>query len=346
MSNKWLNLFPDAERTKADFYLDGDAAYGAIIEAVNTAESADHYIYILGWMLDIDLRLSADEPDSSLYTRLSRAAAKGVEIRILIWDNPTPKLSKMANDAILRLNKLPNTRVFIDEYTFTPAASKALLKKIAPFITRLIHYVGLNFRPAMLNNADLPFLNMIFRGLGLINLQTIGAHHEKVTIVKGNSGLIAFCGGIDYNENRVITTIGSMPFRFPYLHDVACRLQGPAAYEVLQKFKLRWSHHPQASRESLLGSGEQKDKAALAPYPYCNVVGTFNSQDGRERIRSLKKAYLEIIDAAERYVYIEDQYLVNVDVAKHINARLKRPSFERAIFIIQELGRERRHFYS
>ena len=343
MANKWLNLFPDAERTKADFYLDGEAAYRAMIEAIDTAESADHYIYILGWMLDIDLQLSADNPDSSLYKLLSRAANKatnkaankGVEIRILIWDNPTPELTKMANDAIPRLNKLSNTKAFIDEYTFSPARSKALLQKIAPFVTRLINYVGLNFMPMVLNNADLPFMNIIYRGLGLINLQTIGAHHEKVTIVKGKAGLVAFCGGIDYNENRVYTTIGGMDFRIPYLHDVACRLQGPAAYDVLQKFKLRWNHHPQASRETLLGADEQKAKPANTPYPYCTVVGTYNSQDGREKIRSLKKAYLDIIDSADKFIYIEDQYLVNIDVAKHINARLKRPSFERAIFVIQ-----------
>jgi phosphatidylserine/phosphatidylglycerophosphate/cardiolipin synthase-like enzyme len=336
MTNKWLKLFPDAERTKADFQLDGEAAYAAMLKAIDTADSDGHYIYILGWMLDINVQLTANEPDSSLYKHLADAAARGVEIRILIWDNPIPDYAKMANDVIPRLNKLPKTKVFIDEYTYFPPQSKALLQKIAPYLTKFISYISAQFRPEVLQNADLPFMYMIYRLLGVINLQTIGAHHEKVTIVKGKDGLIAFCGGIDYNKNRVITTLAKKDYRFPYLHDTACRLQGPAAHEVLQKFTLRWKNHPVASREALLGANETKPKPSPAPYPYCKVVGTYNSVDGKQKIRTLKKAYFDIVDAAEKYIYIEDQYLVNVEVAQHINARLKLSSFERAIFVIQD----------
>ena len=177
-------------------------------------------------------------------------------------------------------------------------------------------------------NYDVPGSYILYRLLTLINQQTIGAHHEKLVIVKGNEGLIAFCGGIDFNKNRVISTVDwpeagvfksksvKRAFRFPYYHDNACRLQGPAAYDVLQKFKKRWNNHPVANKERLLGSNEAKPKERVAPYPYTKVVGTYNSPDGRDKDRSLQEAYLKIIENAESYIYIEDQYLVNLDVAR------------------------------
>ncbi len=39
--------------------------------------------------------------------------------------------------------------------------------------------------------------------------------------------------------------------------------------------------------------------------------------------RTFKDAYLKIIDNAEKYIYIEDQYLVSMVVAERINKRLK-----------------------
>ena len=336
MVNKWLKLFADAERTKADFLVDGEAAYDSMLQAIDTAVGDEHYIYILGWMLDINLQLVANDPTSTLYQRLAAAARRGVEIRILVWDNLIPDYAQMANSFIPLLNLLPKTKAFIDEYTYFPPQSKALLQKIAPYLKNFIQYIAGQFRPEVLQNSDLPFMYMIYRMIGIINWPTIGAHHEKVTIVKGRDGLIAFCGGIDYNKNRVITSISKKDYRFAYYHDTACRLQGPAAYEVLQKFSLRWKNHPRAKSETLLGTNEQKPKPSPAPYPYCKVVGTYNSPDGRTKVRTLKKAYLDILDAAEKYIYIEDQYLVNVEVAQHINARLKDPHFERAIFVIQD----------
>jgi phosphatidylserine/phosphatidylglycerophosphate/cardiolipin synthase-like enzyme len=340
---KWLKLFPDAKRNKADFLLDGEAYYKSVIQAMEMAKTKSDYIYILGWMLDIDLQLVNGDKDKTLFKILEKAAKKDVEIRILIWDNLIPGYAKMHNAAIPRLNALPNTKVFIDEHTFFPAASKQLIAKIAPYITTLINKYGkLLFKHGAIleKNLDIPPSYIIYRLLGLINQKTIGAHHEKVVVVKNEEGLTAFCGGIDFNKNRVISTVerGSikMDVRFPYYHDNACRLQGPAAFDVLEKFKKRWANHPVANKTALRGQSESKPKEFSASNPFAKTVGTFNSLDGKIKDRSLKDAYLKIIENAESYIYIEDQYLVNLEVAQILNKKIKESGFQRLILAIQD----------
>lgn len=347
---RWLKLFPDAKRSKADFLLDGDDYFTSVVRALETARTQYDYIYILGWMLDLDFELVKVDKDKTLFKLLKNAAERNVEIRILIWDNLIPKYAQLHADAVPRLNQLPNTRAFIDEHTFFPPKSKQLIQQIAPYIADLIRKYGhiLTSPAARLEeNFDVPASYILYRLLFLINQQTIGAHHEKVVIVKGEEGLIAFCGGIDFNKNRVISTLAEKKhglgvttpkaeFRFPYYHDTACRLQGPAALEVLQRFKRRWRNHPVAKKESLRGENEAQPKERPAPYPYTKVVGTYTRPDGREKDRSLSEAYLAIVENAQSYIYLEDQYLVNLDVARALNKKIKDPNFRKLTLAIQD----------
>jgi phosphatidylserine/phosphatidylglycerophosphate/cardiolipin synthase-like enzyme len=338
--NKWLELFHDAKRSPADFLIDGEEYFESVIRAMETAQDRSHYIYILGWMLDIYFQLVKSDKNKNLFKLLYERAARGVEIRILVWDNLIPKYAQLHKLALEQLSHFPNIKIFLDEHTFFPLASKQQIRKIAPAVIGAIQKYGhLLMHPGARfgKNAEVPGSYVLYRLLQLLNQQTIGAHHEKVVIVKGREGLIAFCGGIDFNENRVLSEVAEKKaMRFPYYHDNACRLRGPAAYDVLQRFKRRWNNHPVAKKIRLLGANETKPKEAVAPYPYVKVVGTYNSPDGKEKDRSLRKAYLKIIENAEKYIYIEDQYLVNLDVAKVLNTKIKESNFENLIIAIQD----------
>ena len=67
---------------------------------------------------------------------LSDAAGRGVEIRILVWDYVLENYAKMLQDALPRLNKLPNTAVFEDDHTYSPPktvqAIQADLRRTSP----------------------------------------------------------------------------------------------------------------------------------------------------------------------------------------------------------------------
>jgi phosphatidylserine/phosphatidylglycerophosphate/cardiolipin synthase-like enzyme len=238
-----------------------------------------------------------------------------------------------------RLNNLANTKAFIDSETFFPQTSKDIILKLRPYIIEIVKKYGplLGFDPS---DTVTPFF-VLRRIGGLLATQSIGAHHEKVIIVKGKFGkeskLVAFCGGMDINKNRVISEIKGTEYRFPYYHDVACRLEGPAAHQILQRFKRRWKNHPQASQVSILGENESEPIESLAPYPFATSVGTFNSVMGKvQPDRSGRDAYLKIIENAKSYIYIEDQYMVNLDVAKALNKKIKENGFSKLTLAIQD----------
>ena len=258
MATQWLKLFKGAERSAAAFLLDGEATFEAIATAIATADSPDHFIYFLGWMVDTEFPLvdfkypggpqrtsNTPKAGQKLYELLGASRLKEVEIRALIWDNPLyPDEIKLALD---RLNRLPNSKVFADHHTYFPADSQRVLKYLADSVKAL--YRGLGLRAS--TDKERYYESVLLEPWG--TYRNLGAHHDKVVIVNGRDGLIAFCGGLDFNSNRVTKTINGREYRFPSYHDTACRLWGPAAYDVLQKFKRRWSNHPVAGSWTCAG---------------------------------------------------------------------------------------------
>jgi phosphatidylserine/phosphatidylglycerophosphate/cardiolipin synthase-like enzyme len=337
--SRWKKFFPDAVRTRANFLLDGPNYFMAVTDAIERAKSSDHYIYILGWMLDIDFAL-IKPGTASLYSLLSQAAQRGVEVRILVWDNFTPDYINLAARNIPRLNALANTKAFLDAYTYFPKASKDALAKMAPTIEEVVQKYGYLLPEVQRTYGEMPVLDLLMKLSFLLNARTLGAHHEKVVIVKNELGLNAFCGGMDFNTNRVTVSVPSGDvFRteYPSLHDAAAQMTGAAAWQVLQRFKRRWQANHEASAESLRGMNEPKPPAeADFDYPFVQVVGTWNSVDGTGRDRSLMTAYLNIVKNAQKFIYIEDQYMVNLEVAKVLNAKIKEDQFQLLMFGIQD----------
>lgn len=345
MGDKWLKLFSDAKRNKADFLLDGSAYFNSVVEAVEAANSSEHYIYILGWMLQVDFKLVENDASKTLYEILRKATGRGVELRILVWDNLLPEYTKTFDDAVDRLNKLPNSKAMVDEHTFFPDAGKQFLRKIGPQIKKAILKIGEflgDFRPevapgmAAVEIRGLTLNLILYRLLTFLNAPSLGAHHEKVVVVKNSKGLVGFCGGIDFNRGRVMVDLKGASHWFSSIHDNACRLEGPGAHALLQRFKRRWHHHPIADQTPLRGEHEPAPPARSAPYPYAEIVGTFNSADGKVKDRSLRDAYMKIIENAETYIYIEDQYLVNLDVAQALNRKIKQNRFLVLFLAIQD----------
>lgn len=342
MADDWKKIFPDATQNLVEYLVDGIETFASYVKAIESAKTADHYIYILGWMLDISFPLTGTfnpksgvkgqtflNGDKTLFKLLEVAANSGVEIRILIWRNPlyTDKIK----NSLEKLSKLPNTKIFIDSNTYTTERSKKTIASIEGLLRDLIKKVSPKLtHPAarIIEFYDKDPEQALDQITYYLDKKNIGSHHEKLLIVKGEEGLISFCGGIDINQNR-----------FSSYHDTACRIKGPEAHHILLKFIKRWQHHDQAKSVTLKGVSDSKsvalDKAASGLLNG-KVVGTYNAPDGKEKDRSAKEAYLKIIANARNYIYIEDQYLVNIDVANALNKKLKDISFKRLIIIIQD----------
>src|SRR5262249_17880362 len=122
------------------------------------------------------------------------------------------------------------------------------------------------------------------------------------------------------------------------LHDVHCRVEGPAAFDLLQTFIARWDHHPDSraieARSRLRGRSASVPLPVSSPVPAghsttgepCSVVigRTFNprSGSGMPLERDIKRMLLAAISNARRFIYMEDQYLLNLDAARALRTAL------------------------
>ena len=161
------------------------------------------------------------------------------------------------------------------------------------------------------------------------NLLPHASHHQKVIVTKGRAGLVGFCGGVDISFDR-IATVKRHPGS-PY-HDVHCRIQGDGVRDLIALFVQRWENHPgyaavDKEKGGLLGKGDISfTKANLVGSQWVGITKTFNAVvNGKPcaRDRTVKTTIFNAIDAALRFIYIEDQYLVSLSIAKKLQARLK-----------------------
>ena len=66
--------------------IDGPAAFRAIQGAIESADDSTHFIYLLGWWTDPWVNLTG--PGTCLLDLFARAGARGVQVRVLVWDAP------------------------------------------------------------------------------------------------------------------------------------------------------------------------------------------------------------------------------------------------------------------
>jgi hypothetical protein len=103
-------------------------------------------------------------------------------------------------------------------------------------------------------------------GAALIDsrLPPLAIHHQKLLVVQGQFGAIAFLGGMDFDPSR----IEQNPDAGRPWHDVHLRVVGPAALECRRVFEDRWLDHPgTAALDRKLGASATataEDRRAIA----------------------------------------------------------------------------------
>jgi phosphatidylserine/phosphatidylglycerophosphate/cardiolipin synthase-like enzyme len=145
-------------------------------------------------------------------------------------------------------------------------------------------------------------------------------HHEKLVIVDGE---VAFVGGIDLTSlggDRFDTNDHLMRGRLGW-HDASSRVLGPAVADVGAHFAERWH----------AVTGEQVEQAP-PPSPAgdveLQVVRTVPEKiydfmpDGDFRIL---EAYTRALRSAQKFVYLESQFLWSAQVVETLAAKLREP---------------------
>ncbi|MEX2617270.1 MAG: VTT domain-containing protein [Alphaproteobacteria bacterium] len=228
-------------------------------------------------------------------------------------------------------------------------------EQLGPFLTALvakrpnlrIHLLLWDY--AMLYALDrepLPSINLAWKtpkqiSVCLDDVLPAGAsHHQKIVVVDDS---VAFSGGLDLTIRRWDTShhnIGDKarldPTGKPYrpFHDVQMMVDGDAAVALGELVRARWRN---AACETPLKSNPIGD---LWPENVeidftdvrIGIARTAPAYDGKDEIREVEALYKSSIEAAEKSIYLEAQYVTAGSVAVQLAKRLQeKPDLEALI---------------
>jgi phosphatidylserine/phosphatidylglycerophosphate/cardiolipin synthase-like enzyme len=146
-------------------------------------------------------------------------------------------------------------------------------------------------------------------------------HHEKLVIVDGE---VAFVGGIDLtsfegerldqSHHPVRDTLG--------WHDACLRLEGPIVGDVAAHFLMRWRElandaSPEPHRPQRRAGGVEAQLVRTVPEHVYEALplGEF----------SIVESYVRALSSAERFVYLESQFLWSPELVSILVGKLRRP---------------------
>lgn len=167
------------------------------------------------------------------------------------------------------------------------------------------------------------------------------SQHQKLVIV---DDAVAFSGGLDITIRRWDTSAHRLndphrvdPAGKPYapFHDVQMVVDGAAARALSHLLRERWAC---AALEQLPASAASQDDRwpdGVAP-DFTDVdIGISRTQPRYEeqvQVDEVERLFLDMIDRAERTIYIENQYLTSVKIAERLAQRLRdKPELEALI---------------
>lgn len=167
-------------------------------------------------------------------------------------------------------------------------------------------------------------------------------HHQKVAVIDDE---VAYCGGMDialarwdFREHHPINKDRHDPaglfesghnYFAPY-HDLMMVTSGDAAQALAEMVRERWKL---ACKVELLPLVKKKVEAPPQAWPQSDppdfenvdiaIARTLPPVHHKERTEEIIKIYLDEIEKAEEFIYIENQFLVQMDIARALNKQLR-----------------------
>lgn len=171
---------------------------------------------------------------------------------------------------------------------------------------------------------------------------TGACHHQKIVTVDDE---IAFCGGMDValrrwderqhmpcNHNRIdpAGNTGEVECFNPY-HDIQMLVAGEAAQELAKLARQRWEYATDNAPIPLRhyepgtnppASWPQSLAPDFADIPVA-ISQTLPEWDELEGEYHIERMYLDMVDKAERFIYMENQFFCRENIARAINRRMR-----------------------
>ncbi|KAL7150893.1 hypothetical protein ABFS83_05G144800 [Erythranthe nasuta] len=345
-----VSLYPDAhvaednitQFLRSEGYYEPQRCWEDMFDAIKDAK---HLIYITGWSIYTNITLIRDptrpKPDgeTTLGELLKKKANEGVNVLVLVWDDRT-SVKELKRDGLMATH---------DQETRD-------------------YFQNTNVRCVLCpRNPDNG--HSILQGIEVSSMFT---HHQKTVVVDsgGSQGggekrrIVSFLGGIDLCDGRydtrnhsvfrTLNTVHNEDFHQPNFpessikkggprepwHDIHCRLEGPAAWDVLYNFEQRWRKQvgnqyiysineldkfiAQPTEVNIPSSLEDKEMWSVQIFRSIDGGAAFGFPDKPEKAaelglisgkdsvidRSIQDAYIHAIRRAKNFIYIENQYFI------------------------------------
>ncbi len=171
------------------------------------------------------------------------------------------------------------------------------------------------------------------------------SHHQKIVVVDNQ---LAFVGGIDLSRWRWDThehapddprRVDPNGKPYPPFHDMMFVIEGKAAARLGELARERW-HRVNRRRIKDVPSGLE------SPWPDCvqpvlhdaetAIARTFPAYNGNDAVDEVKRLHLDMIAAAERFIYIENQYFTARCLADAIRNRLREKNGPEVVLVLPE----------
>ena len=281
--------------------IDGEAYFGALRESL---EAARHEILIVGWDIDSRVQLVRDRR-SSYY--------------------PSP----LAETLESLIGRRPELRVHVLSWDF--AMLYVLERELLPA-----------FRFGWLSSDRLQF--------HLDSCHAIGAsHHQKFVVI---DGAVAFVGGLDLTKNRWDTPehahedprrVNPAGDAYRPFHDIQAVVSGEIAGQLRELGKSRWRN---ATGDILPAIGDIRESRSEACWPESvnaqasdirsGLARTWAPSDGDSVCREVEHLFVDMIETANRYIYIENQYFTSDAITDALCHQLQDPQGPEIVIVLPD----------
>ena len=172
------------------------------------------------------------------------------------------------------------------------------------------------------------------------------SQHQKVLVV---DDAVAFSGGIDLskwrwdtpehviNDKRRVDPDGKP---YPPFHDVQMLVDGDAAAALGELARKRWLRATEEEIERRTRDPATHPwPASLQPLMHdvpVAIARTLADYAGKKGVREVERLYLDSIAAAERFIYIENQYLTAHCIAEALAQRLRQSDGPEVVIVMPE----------
>ena len=157
-----------------------------------------------------------------------------------------------------------------------------------------------------------------------------GSHHQKIVTIDDK---LAFVGGLDLTNKRWDSprhapgdprrTFGEEGY--PPFHDVMLAVDGEAAQALCEVARNRWRAATRRKLRPVRASGDPwpDDMPIEMREVPVSISCTMPEVGERHGVRHIERLYLDMIQRARDYIYIENQYFTSDAVGDALEARLR-----------------------